>query len=105
MSTDLTNGMEATTLNSDKLTFNLGVTPPTVNNAPIIGVNIEASNGVIHVISSFMVPSNFTLQEIDDETDIPQTGDNQLYIIAAFLLAGSALLLTSRRRRQNVQQD
>ena len=71
----------------------------------ITGVDIEASNGVIHVISSVMVPSNFTLQEVDDEEDIPETGDNQLYIIAGFLVAGTALLLTSRRRRRNVQQD
>lgn len=107
MSTDLTNGMEAMTLNNDKLTFTLDTDPPSasVNGAAITAVDIEASNGVIHVISSVMVPSNFTLQEVDDEEDIPETGDNQLYIIAGFLVAGTALLLTSRRRRQNVQQD
>lgn len=97
MSADLKNGMEATTLNGDKVPFNLSVTPPMVHNAKITAVDIEATNGVIHVIDTVMIPANFTLRDVDVTPDNPKTGDIQTYFIGGLILLGAALLVVDRR--------
>ncbi|GIT90668.1 beta-Ig-H3/fasciclin [Jannaschia pagri] len=55
MSGDLTDGMEAATANDMTLTIGTegGVT---VNGANVVTADIEASNGVIHVIDSVLLP-------------------------------------------------
>lgn len=55
MSGDLTDGMEATTLQGAPVTIMTegGVT---VNGANVVTADIEASNGVIHVIDSVILP-------------------------------------------------
>ena len=55
MSGDLSDGMTATTVNGADLTF--GTTDGvTVNGATVIAADIEASNGVIHVIDAVILP-------------------------------------------------
>jgi len=60
MSTDLQNGMMAETLGGQKITVDLtdGVK---INTSGVTTADIEASNGVIHVIDSVLVPSTFRL--------------------------------------------
>ncbi|TFL16892.1 fasciclin domain-containing protein [Jannaschia formosa] len=55
MSGDLSDGMEATAVNEGTLTIGTegGVT---VNDANVVTADIEASNGVIHVIDSVLLP-------------------------------------------------
>lgn len=55
MSTDLSNGMMATTVQGSDVTIMTegGVT---VNGANVIAADIEASNGVIHVIDAVILP-------------------------------------------------
>jgi uncharacterized surface protein with fasciclin (FAS1) repeats len=55
MSTDLSDGMMATTVNGADVTIGTmdGVT---VNGANVISADIEASNGVIHVIDAVILP-------------------------------------------------
>ena len=55
MSTDLTNGMMATTVNGADVTIMTegGVM---VNDANVVTADIEASNGVIHVIDAVILP-------------------------------------------------
>ena len=55
MSTDLENGMEAETVEGSSVTINLdnGVM---VNEATVTQPDIEASNGVIHVIDTVLMP-------------------------------------------------
>ena len=55
MSSDLTNGMEATTVQGSAVTIMTegGVT---VEGANVVQADIEASNGVIHVIDSVILP-------------------------------------------------
>jgi uncharacterized surface protein with fasciclin (FAS1) repeats len=55
MSTDLTDGMTAATVNGADLTIDLsdGVK---VNGATVTAADIEASNGVIHVIDTVIIP-------------------------------------------------
>ncbi|MCR9124784.1 MAG: fasciclin domain-containing protein [Rhodobacteraceae bacterium] len=57
MSTDLTDGMTATTVQGGTITIDLsdGVK---INDATVTAADIEASNGVIHVIDAVILPSN-----------------------------------------------
>lgn len=54
-STDLSNGMSATTVNGKDITIDLsdGVK---VNGANVVSADIEASNGVVHVIDAVILP-------------------------------------------------
>jgi uncharacterized surface protein with fasciclin (FAS1) repeats len=56
MSTDLSDGMTATTVQGGDLTVDLsdGVK---INDANVVTADIEASNGVIHVIDAVILPS------------------------------------------------
>lgn len=99
MSTDLTNGLEAATLNGEKVKFDL-TADPKVNDSMITSVDIEATNGVIHVIDTVLVPENFTLQEVDlEETEAPATGipASFPYLITAAMTAGAALLVYKKK--------
>lgn len=100
MSTDLTDGMKAATLNGQEVAFDLSASPK-VNDSAITAVDIEATNGVIHVIDTVLVPENFTLQEVDlTEEEAPQTG---LPVAAPFLLtaaitAGGAVAIFKKKK-------
>lgn len=74
MSTDLSDGLTADTINGNAISFDLsdGVK---VNESMVVSADIEASNGVIHVIDSVLVPSDFTLQNVNMDEEIPKTGD------------------------------
>ena len=60
LSTDLTDGMAAPTLGGQEITVSLtdGVK---INESNVIAADIEASNGVIHVIDTVLVPPTFQL--------------------------------------------
>ncbi|PTE16291.1 fasciclin domain-containing protein [Pseudogemmobacter blasticus] len=55
MSTDLTEGMKAATVNGKEVTITLDGGPK-VNGAMISGPDVAASNGVIHVIDAVILP-------------------------------------------------
>ena len=55
MSSDLTDGMEATALSGDKLSFMIGDTV-SVNGATVTIADVPVSNGVIHVIDKVLMP-------------------------------------------------
>ncbi|MCA1055807.1 fasciclin domain-containing protein [Rossellomorea aquimaris] len=54
MSTDLKDGMKADTLAKKPVTISLD--PVRVNDAKVVQADIEASNGVIHVIDEVLIP-------------------------------------------------
>ena len=97
MSTDLTNGLEAETLNGESVTFDLtdGVK---VNMSTVIGADVEASNGVIHVIDSVLVPEGFTLQEVEHDTEIPKTGVAGIIPFAFLGVAGLVGLKLAKKK-------
>ena len=55
MSTDLSDGMTAETVNGQSVTIGVGDTV-TVDGATVTTADIEASNGVIHVIDAVILP-------------------------------------------------
>ena len=55
MSTDLSDGMEAETVNGQTVTITLG-DAVMVNDATVTTADIEATNGVIHVIDTVLLP-------------------------------------------------
>jgi uncharacterized surface protein with fasciclin (FAS1) repeats len=56
MSTDLSDGMMATTVEGSDVTIGT-MNGVTVNGANVVAADIEASNGVIHVIDTVILPS------------------------------------------------
>ena len=62
MSGDLEDGMSAETVNGEEVTFDLSGDDPMINESTITSTDMEASNGVVHVIDAVMVPSDFELQ-------------------------------------------
>ncbi|WP_082883907.1 fasciclin domain-containing protein [Bacillus sp. SJS] len=54
LSSDLKNGMKVKTLAGKDVTISLD--PVKVNNATVVNPDVEASNGVIHVIDTVLVP-------------------------------------------------
>ena len=59
MSTDLTDGQQAETLlgADDKITVGIDGASVTINGANVTTADIEASNGIVHVIDAVLVPS------------------------------------------------
>lgn len=56
MSTDLSNGMKATTANGAKITIQINEDGVMINDASVIAADIMASNGVVHVINKVILP-------------------------------------------------
>ena len=99
MSTDLKDGMEAATVNGEKIKIDLkdGVK---INDAKVTTADIKATNGVIHVIDKILVPANFKLQEVKlDTTKAPKTGIPAAFpfLITGVLTAGAALLVFKKK--------
>jgi transforming growth factor-beta-induced protein len=59
MSTDLTDGQQAATLLSadDKITVGIDGTSVKINGANVTTADIEASNGIVHILDAVLVPS------------------------------------------------
>lgn len=56
-STSLTNGQTATTVLGDDISVGVTSTGVTINSANVVTADIEASNGIVHVVSSVLVPA------------------------------------------------
>ena len=56
MSTDISGVIEATTVNGQKLTVKKSYGNVFVNDAQVVSADIEADNGVIHVINKVLIP-------------------------------------------------
>jgi Secreted and surface protein containing fasciclin-like repeats len=94
MSSDLSDGLMANTLNNTELKFDL-TSNPMVNNSNITTVDLEAGNGVVHVVDTVLVPSNFNYQVVEQNTDIPKTGTldlTNLGILTIIILLGAVLV-------------
>ncbi len=59
MSTDLSDGQMAATLlsNDDKITVGINGSDVTINGANVTTANVEASNGIVHIVDAVLVPA------------------------------------------------
>lgn len=97
MSTDLTDGLEAATLNGEKVKFDLS-SGVKVSESNVSAADIEAENGVIHVIDKVLVPSNFNIKEIEEQTEMPKTGVIELTtIIGLSIITLAAAFIVKKR--------
>lgn len=96
-STDLSNGLSANTLNGEALTFDL-TNGAKVNDSGIIAADIKANNGVVHVIDTVLVPSNFTYQEISEDEALPYTGSTDEFSLIPVLLTLSVIVALRIRK-------
>lgn len=101
MAADLTDGMEAATVNGQELMFDLSG-DPMVNQSMITQTDIEATNGVVHVIDSVLVPSDFTLQEVDmEETTVAKTGiESSTPLLAAMLVTAGVIIFMVIKKKE-----
>ena len=60
MSTDLSNGMKATTVQGQEITVTITDGKVFINDAQVIVADIEAGNGVVHVIDVVLIPETTT---------------------------------------------
>ena len=97
MSGDLTDGLEAATLNGEKLMFDLS-SGVKVSGSTVSVADIEAENGVIHVIDKVLVPSNFTLKAMEENTEMPKTGVIELTTIITLSIISLAAAFVLKKR-------
>ena len=65
MSTDLSDGMMVTTLNGTELMVSISDNGVMIDNAMVTVANIEADNGIVHVIDAVLIPSTETTTVVD----------------------------------------
>lgn len=73
MSSDLSDGLEVATLQGESVKFTLGDGVAMVNDANIIAADIEASNGVIHVIDSVILPPSVVAAAAEEMAEAAAT--------------------------------
>lgn len=90
LSTDLEDGMTAVTLNGESVTVSLDG-DVFINDSEVVAADIEAFNGVIHVIDAVLVPSDFELMAVGEEEVVamPRTGVCSMLPLALTGLAGA----------------
>jgi len=99
MSTDLTNGLEAPTLNGNTVSFDLS-SGVKVNTSTVISADVEASNGVVHVIDTVLIPEGFVLVDVDVmEEAVPKTGDPVVFPF--IMLAAAGIFGTSIMKKKS----
>lgn len=57
LSSDLSDGMKAKTVNGQEITIHITDGKVTVNGAQVVTADVETDNGVIHVIDAVLMPS------------------------------------------------
>jgi uncharacterized surface protein with fasciclin (FAS1) repeats len=98
MSTDLVNNMKAATAEGSEITINLdnGVM---VNSSNVLSADIEASNGVVHVIDSILVPASFALQNVEMQESLPKTGVVSLLPLGILGMLGVAGFAVTTKKK------
>lgn len=98
MAADLSDGLVATTALGAPVTFKISDSGAMVNNANIVAADIEAANGVIHVIDAVLLPPSSEAPEM-----LPVTGGAAsnttymaLFAVLGLLLVGAYVTRTSQ---------
>lgn len=113
LSTDITDGMEVETLQGSKIKLTVKDGAVMVNDAKVVAVDIPATNGVIHVIDTVLMPAaevqastaqtTTTGTQPSTPQQMPQTGGSTntmiTLLIVGLVLAGLAGTTVLNRRR------
>ena len=73
LSTDLSDGQTFTTVEGGELTVGLSSGGVTINSASVITADVEASNGVVHIIDAVLLPEDNSAYETAVLTDATTT--------------------------------
>jgi uncharacterized surface protein with fasciclin (FAS1) repeats/predicted lipoprotein with Yx(FWY)xxD motif len=84
MSTDLSNGQKIVTVQGQEVTVTINEDGVFINNAKVTVVDLEADNGVVHVIDAVLVPSELPASVVD----IIVNSDAHTTLEAAVVAAG-----------------
>jgi len=84
LSTDLTDGMEIETINGATVTVSIANGTVMINNATVTMADIDATNGVVHVIDAVLLPPD----PLPTITDIVVGSDDHNTLEAAVIAAG-----------------
>ena len=57
MSTDLSDGMKATTVNGEEVTIHLKEGKVFINDAQVVLADVETDNGIIHAVNKVIMPA------------------------------------------------
>ncbi len=96
MAADVTDGLEATTLQGSTVKFSVSADGVKINDANIIMTDIEASNGVIHVIDAVITPPAAPAEEMAMPAQLPTTGNGQTSLpLTLGVVAGLMALLAT----------
>jgi len=85
LSTSLTNGQVATTLQGEDITVTIDANGVFINEAQVTIADIQTSNGVVHVIDAVILPPSFTQTVVDVIVDSPVHETLETAVIAAEL--------------------
>ncbi len=81
MSTDLTNGLKAETLNKESVSFDLS-SGVKVNMSTVTTADVAATNGVIHIIDTVLVPASFKLDASAESAEAAMKPEKDIVGIA-----------------------
>jgi len=68
MSSSLTNGQKIVTLQGKELTVTINKDGVFINNAKVTVADIQADNGVVHVIDAVLIPTTTSISSLDEVT-------------------------------------
>jgi hypothetical protein len=68
MSSDLSNGQKIVTVQGESVTVTINDDGVFINNAKVTVADLEANNGVVHVIDVVLDPTNTSISTLDDVT-------------------------------------
>lgn len=98
---DLSDGQTLTTVNGQELTVRIDGDNVFINDAQVVTADVDASNGVVHVIDAVLLPDGLSLTH-----DLTDTGINTTYtsVFAMFAvifgLSGTLALAYNLSRKQ-----
>lgn len=68
MSTDLSDGMKATTVNGQEVTVHLKEGKVFINDAEVVLADVLTDNGVIHAVNKVIMPAYYIGKEFERKT-------------------------------------
>jgi uncharacterized surface protein with fasciclin (FAS1) repeats len=86
MSTDLSDGQKIITVQGKKVTVTINENGVFIDNAKVTVVDIEADNGVVHVIDAVLIPSTLPATVVDIIVDSPDHTTLEAAVVAAGLV-------------------